>query len=286
MWYFFATSYGFPNKNLQGSKQAPEISQFQVTGQHRAHWSHLLKFCTWTNLQRPRPEMASWRFEVVKYASAEVSTQRWRRPSSHAATVHWKWPLKAILHGFCCFFGSKFFMLSKNLVILGRSLAWSPGRSTWVSGKKITSDAKTELRWREKWRAVAACSIENTANPGVMGMILREWNSVCRNSFWRSTKVSSPARRPLLWSFQKKKRFLDLWKSTKGMKNPAVGKFNCPRNYVTPRLRALLVACATHCRSALAELLWRHHTWQTVQLKENVNVYDQLPSNYLLSFWN
>ena len=40
----------------------------------------------------------------------------------------------------------------------GRSLAWSPGRSTWVSGKKITLDAKTELRWREKLKAVAACS--------------------------------------------------------------------------------------------------------------------------------
>ena len=162
----------------------------------------------------------------------------------------------------------------------GRSLAWSPGRSTWVSGKKITSDAKTELRWREKWKAVA----ESTVNPGVMGMILCEWKCVYHNSFCRSTKVSSPTR-PFLWSFQKK-RFLDLWKSTKGMKNPAVGKFNCPRNYVTPRLRALLVACATHRRSALAELLWRHHTWQTVQLKKDVNVYDQLPSNCLLSFWN
>lgn len=113
------------------------------------------------------------------------------------------------------------------------------------------------------------------------------WMEQCiPQQFLAKHKSIKPCSSSTSLIISKKKRFLDLWKSTKGMKNPAVGKFNCPRNYVTPRLRALLVACATHCRSALAELLWRHHTWQTVQLKENVNVYDQLPSNYLLSFWN
>lgn len=87
---------------------------------------------------------------------------------------------------FCMVF-AVFYAFKKLGDFAGRSLAWSPGRSTWVSGKKITSDAKTELRWREKWKAVAACSIENTANPGVMGMILCEWKSVYHNSFWRST---------------------------------------------------------------------------------------------------
>lgn len=114
------------------------------------------------------------------------------------------------------FFGSKFFMLSKNLGdFAGRSLAWSPGRSTWVSGKKITSDAKTELRWREKWKAVAACSFrwkyrESRCNGNDFA-----WKCIPQQFLAKHKSIKPYSSISL--NISKPTRFLDPWKSTKGM---------------------------------------------------------------------